>query len=259
MCNKISFRWILPFVFSVILISSIVAEQGHGKRIFYAVLFARNNIEYSKADTDKWLPIKTGDTLFEGDAVRTGWQSSVHFVDDAANEIILAEGTKITLSHSELIKAAGRYNCLFFRVITVVKGTVFLWSKHHKSNESFHIISPAGIVENKGTRFFVAYSDSLQSGEVLVTEGSVCFAHAEDSVDIGQGLVVNSIHGEDSIHSPQAYSYDDMKRYMDYFQMEQAEFQKFTGVYMDKLRKFKDNYNTKFEQFKKERNFKEEK
>jgi hypothetical protein len=264
-CNRASYS--IPLraaVVTIVLAAATFAQKdGSGASVrWYAVLFARNNVECSRADTGRWLALNIGDTLFEGDGVRTGWQSSVHLLDDASNEIIVAQGTKLRLLRSEVRSGTpGAYDCLFFRIIDLARGAVFLWSKGGRTPQTFRILTPAGTVENKGTRFFVMYSDSMQSGEIAVTEGAVRLHTPDDGedVEIPGGIIARDVRNGKPSGVPGRYDYDDMKRFMDYFMMEQREFRKFTNVYLEELKSFKESYNNEFEKFKKERSGREKK
>lgn len=240
--------------FLLIICHIVISGQTKPDKSFYCALFVRNIVEFSENNNGKWQVLKQGDTLRTGDAVRTSWQSSVHLVDNYGNELIIAEVSKILLVSYEIQRHETGYDCILFRIVKLFKGALFIWSKPEAKNHSYRILTPTGTIENKGTRFFVVYTDSINSGEVVVTEGKVNIlkTDTEENVEISKGMIIESMLPDKKLSEARPYVYRDMLRYMEYFEMEKKEFEKFTGVYLEELRQFKKQYNEEFEEFKKE-------
>lgn len=124
-----------------------------------------------------YLPLKSGETLGEGDSFRTGANGFATLELPDGSHVAVAQNGELKIEKLRHVTLTGAAD----RILDLRRGEVESQVKHAtRRNDRFQIRSPSVIAGVRGTRFRVDYDGDTQSTTVAVLDGTVNVAPAQE-------------------------------------------------------------------------------
>ena len=175
-----------------------------------AVTFVEGDVLILKKDAKKWQPATPGDSLSEGDNVKTLATSRVKLQFASGGRVILKEDTSldiVTLDSSDPEKATGTE-------LYLTKGEIKASIKRLEQGSTFEIKTPIAVCGIRGTVFYVKV-DKKTNTWLFVGSGGVNFlsfiSNLFQNVGKNQGSFANT---KGNIQIPRRLSLEEIKKWL---------------------------------------------
>jgi len=135
------------------------------------VTLLQRPVEVKRAGQSKWLPLKAGDEVNEGDSIRTGHGGRVELTIIEKRVFRVGEASEITLDQMVLRDGnlQGKVRVLLGRLWTSILTPLRFGS----GGERFSVETSVATMGIKGTRFGVDFDGKTQTLQATVLEGQV--------------------------------------------------------------------------------------
>jgi len=141
-------------VILMVLISQVVFS-AEKRRVAGMLTYVRGTVEVKRADSEPWLPAKTGMYLSEGDAVRTKKNSSAAITFTSGTRIKISQSTEFEIEIQPRIeKVASRIKMRIGKLWTQVR-----------ARTKFEVKTPIAVAAVRGTEF----AADLNNQQLLLT------------------------------------------------------------------------------------------
>jgi len=171
-----------------------------GGSIAAVVTSASGKMESRAAGERKWVRVRPGMFLFEGDAVRTGPNSKGAIVFSNGSEMKINSSSLFTVEAEDKVKRESK--------VKLFRGRTY--SKSAGLRAKVSIRTPVAVVSVRGTEFDTNVDESGDT-EIMVVDGIITVSNDFGSVDVNQGQTT-SVTGGQAPQPPENMSITEMSQ-----------------------------------------------